>query len=138
LQYLYQFNPHTDTPLDLLSGMVKPEILEKIKAREEHDRSTIEKMKMFQSLSITMVRPPIPNPETGNMAVFVNGFISQALQDINGNPLNRVQPYRAKLILRCTPVTEINPFPFTLEELDEVHGESAVKKWDADNERFFK
>ena len=138
LQYLYQVNAFSPTPLELLKGMIKPEIINKAQNRFERERPTIEKQRIFQNLVINAVLPPIPNPQTGTDAVFVKGFLSIALQDSEGNPVNRVMPYRAKVILRETPVSELNPFPFTMDELDDVAGTDAAKKWDKANERFFK
>ena len=131
------FNSNTDVTLNLLKGLVKPDILEKNLKYSTRNRPVITKQKFVQSLIINRVRNPIPNPAEHTIALFVEGNFAIALQNENGDPVNRITPYRAKCILRDCPISSLNPFPFMIEELDEVSGSDAAKKWDADNAKFF-
>lgn len=138
LSLLHQIDAYSNPPLPLLKGMVAPTIIAKAQKRFDTNRFTIEKQRFVQNLVINRILNPIINPQEGTAAIFVEGYFSIALQDDNGDPVNRVTPYRGKALLRKTPVSELNPFPFTLDELDEVVGADEVKKWDEANKKFFK
>lgn len=135
---LNQVDAYSPPPLALLKGMVKPELIEKAQRRLERNRAIIQKQKFVQNLVINRVLSPITNPDSGTIALFVQGYFSIAMQDTDGSPINRVAPYRGKLIMRFGPISKLNPFSFTLEDLEEVVGENEVKKWDEDNKKFFK
>jgi hypothetical protein len=137
LGFLHEIDAFGPPPLPILKGMVNEKILEKAQKRDARNASTVARQKLVQTLVINRVLPPIPNPQTGTDAVFVEGNISICMQDADGNPVNRVTPYRAKAILRETPVSNLNPFPFTLDDLEETAGADEVKKWDEDNKKFF-
>lgn len=138
LTLLHQIDAYSTPPLPLLKGMVRPEIIAKAEKRFNNNRTTIEKQKFVQNLVINRVLSPITNPEQGTVAIFVEGYFSIALEDEGGDAVNRVTPYRGKVILRQTPVSQLNPFPFTLDDLDEVVGADESKKWDDANKKFFK
>lgn len=138
LSLLHQVDAYSPSHLALLKGMIKPDIIDKAKRRFDRNIGTIQKQKFVQNLIINRVLSPIPNTKAGTVALFVEGFFSIVLQDPNGDPINRISPYRAKLILRLGPVSDLNPFPFFLEDLTEVTGAEEVKKWDEDNKKFFK
>lgn len=138
LSLLHQIDAYSTPPLSFVKGMVRPEIIAKAQKRYDSNRPTIERQRFVQNLVINRILSPIVNPQEGTAAVFVEGYFSIALQDDEGNPVNRITPYRGKALLRTTPVSELNPFPFTLDELDEVVGADEVKKWDEANKKFFR
>lgn len=138
LSLLHQIDAYSNPPLPLLKGMVRPEIIAKAQKRFDSNRGIIERQRFVQNMVINRILNPIANPQEGTAAIFVEGYFSIALQDEDGNPVNRITPYRGKALLRYTPVSELNPFPFTLDELDEVVGADEVKKWDEANKKFFK
>jgi len=138
LALLHQLDAYSTPPMPLLRGMVDPSIIEKAQKRYDKNAKLIQQQKFVQNLVINRILNPITNPQTGTVAVFVEGYFAMLLQDENGDPVNRIEPYRGKAILRFTPVSELNPFPFTLEDLTEVVGKAEAAKWDSETEKFFK
>jgi hypothetical protein len=137
LTLLHQIDPTTKTPFALMDGMVNPKLIQKAKGRIERNRKTITSQKLFQSLFITRLLNPITNSQLGTVAVFLEGYFSIQLQNADGSAVNRIAPYRGKAIIRITPTSTVNPFPFTIENVDEVVGAEEVKKWDEENKKYF-
>ncbi len=138
LTLLHQLDAYSTPTSSLLKGLVAPEIVQKTQKRFEKNQKVIQKQNFVQNLIINRILKPITNPQTGTLAVFVEGYFAILLQDEDGSPVNRIEPYRAKAILRLTPVSKLNPFPFTLEDLSEVVGRENALKWDQENSKFFK
>ncbi len=136
LTQLYQLDPDGANYVNLLQGMVDPTIIDRAKKNYEKNKQTVVSQRFIQSLVIQRIYPPITNTDTQTMAVFINGYLAISLQDQSNNAVNRIVPYRAKLLLRITPPSTLNPFPFFMEELTDVFGTEACQKWEKDNKKY--
>jgi hypothetical protein len=135
---LYQLDVDGANYLKLLQGMVNPDIIQRAQKNFDKNQKNIASKNLVQNLTLEQINAPIFNAQTNTIALFVGGYLSLSLQDDAGNAVNRITPYRAKLLLQMTPVSLLDPFPFFLEELTDTFGAEACKKWDKDNEKFIK
>lgn len=138
LSQLYQIDPDGTNYVDLMQGMVNSDIIARSKKNFLKNKETIQAQKFIQNLVVQRIYPPIFNNQTGTFALFVEGYFSIALQDTQGSAVNRITPYRAKMVFRLTPTSTLNIYPFFFEELTDVFGVDDCKKWDTENKKFLK
>lgn len=138
LEQLNKLDTYGNPYRSLLQGQVAPDILKKADLRYTNNIARIRQQKLIQNLIIQRVLPPIVNEGNNTLAIFVEGYYAIMLEANSGDPINRITPYRSKVILEITPVSKLNPFPFYLQDIREVVGEDAVRQWDKENRYLFK
>lgn len=128
---LHQFDYKSSPNIEILKGLVNPDIYMKVQQSYQASSEQIHTKGIIQELHISKIDNVYPSVNGKRYSATVKGYLNVS-STINDRKTQKFLPYRARVVVRLQPPSILNKSGYYLTQLSEFAGDEPARKFDAE------